>query len=151
MEIKDLGYPIQGSCDATIESIKDVNAESQIESASICFGGFGSEEQSYQAVSVEFTTTTGQIIDYIMEMPRGRANRTNVNDYTYFGTWKKGVFFEDQTTVKEEGKFWKAFHRKGVVINYRDNEIELVETYKPAWGKLRTIVDSYISCDNLSR
>lgn len=150
-EIENLGYPVEGYCEASENQIKNVNSENPVIEASVCFGGFGDTEQSYQAVAVQYKLDNGESINYTMEMPRGRANRKSVNDYTYYGTWKKGVFFEDQTTLKEDGKFWKAFSRKGVVINYLDNEIELVETYKPAWGKLRILIDSYLTCEGTLR
>jgi hypothetical protein len=144
--IKELGYPVADSCMGNPESIRNLDAQSEISEASICWGGFGTNEDGWHAVAVQMITSEGEKIDYVWEMPTGRANRTNVNDYTYFGTWKKGIFFEDQTTVREEGKFMKPQLRQGVVVNYRDSEVEVIKTYKPFWGKMQTIYDAYISC-----
>lgn len=144
-KIVELGYPVESSCEGVAENLD--NTQIAIESAKICWGGFGSkEENGFHAVAVEMTTSEGEIIEYVWDMPTGRANRTNMNDYTYYGTWKKGVFFEDQTTIKEEGKFFKAISSRGAVINYRENEVELIETFKPFFGKKSTVIDAFIKC-----
>lgn len=144
--IEDMGFPVKDSCTGTTENIRNLEADITITDAQICWGGFGSNEEGWQAVAVEMKTSTGEQIDFVWEMPVGRANRTNVNDYTYFGTWRKGIFFEDQTTFKEEGKFMKSTLSQGVVVNYRDGEVEVIKTSKPFFGKVKTIYDAYVSC-----
>lgn len=148
-QILDLGFPVMGSCSATSVKISNINSQKKIVEANVCWGSYGSSEDGENAVAVEMLTEQGEFIEYAWEMPTGRQNRKNVNDYTYYGTWKKGVFFEDQTTIKDDTTFFKPFLRQGVVINYKQNQIELVKTYKKFFGRTQVIFDAYLDCDNL--
>ena len=146
--IEELGFPIVGKCRASGDSIRNIDSKYQIVEASVCWGSIGNENDGDHAVAVSMTTMKGEIIEYTWDMPAGRNNRTSVNDYTYFGRWKKGTFYEDQTTVNSDDTFFKPFLRQGVVINYRDKEIELVKTYKKFWGQQQILIDAFLDCES---
>lgn len=148
-DILDLGFPIVGQCSVKADKIKNIDSEIIIAEASVCWGSYGADNDGENAVSVEMKAVGGEVIKYLWTMPTGRANRNSVNDYTYFGKWKKGIFYEDQTTIKDDNTFFKPFLRQGVVINYREKQVELVKTYKKFWGKQQKLIDAYLECGNL--
>lgn len=148
-KITELGYPKTGSCSADTDNVSNTDAEIQIVSANVCWGSFGSEGDSSNAVAVELNTSDNETIEYIWEMPSGRANRSSVNSYTYFGRWRNGVFFEDQSTFKEEGIFLKSFLSQGVVINYKAKEVHIVKTTKRFFGKQKTVIDALLACGQI--
>lgn len=148
-EILDLGFPIVGKCNVTSDKILNVKSQIKIKKAEVCWGSYGTKDDGENAVSVEMKSEQGETIKYTWTMPTGRANRKSINDYTYFGKWKKGVFYEDQTTVRDDKSFFKPILRQGVVINYPEKQIEIVKTYKKFFGRMNTIIDAYLDCGDM--
>ena len=149
-QIEELGYPVTGTCNVSAGEILNLEAEKKIIKGSVCWGNYGSVEDGQNAVSFSFETDEGETLSYVWEMPSGRANRTNLNDYTYFGKWKRGIFFEDQTTIDDDTTFFKPILSQGVVIDYKKKEVEIIKTYKKFWGKAKVIYDAYLKCGSLN-